>query len=187
MLLCVIKLCFVRAFCAFFLLISIPVAGSATTVFFDVTNINGNTWEYTYNITNDTLRFDIEEFTIFFDPRFYENLNVTSTPINWDSLVIQPDLNIPDDGFYDAQALVAGISPEASFNGFGVQFDYLGTGAPSQQLFNIVDPNTFALLDFGMTQAVVVPLPAAMWLFGSGALSLFGLSRYRYRIQRTDS
>ena len=169
----IMKLRFLQAICALFLLINIPIAGQATTVSFDVTNISGNTWEYTYNVANDTLGIDIEEFTIFFDVALYENLSVTSTPAAWDPLVIQPDPGLPDDGFYDALALVVGIAPGDSLGGFGVQFDFLGSGIPGVQTFDIVDTSTFATLDSGLTQ--VVPIPAALWLFGSGLLCLFGL------------
>lgn len=151
----------------------------ATTIIYGVTNITGNTWEYTYNVANDTLGIDIEEFTIFFDAALYENLSVTSAPTDWDPLAIQPDPALPDDGFYDALALVVGIAPGDSLGGFGVQFDFLGTGAPGSQFFEVIDPFTFATLDSGFTQAI--PLPAAIWLFGSGMLGIFSLGTARYR------
>ena len=151
----------------------------ATTVFYEASNISGNTWEYSYTVNNDMLTVDIEEFTIFFDVGLYENLVATSTPVDWDPLVIQPDPFIPDDGFYDALALAAGISPGNSLGGFGVQFDYLGAGTPGVQGFDIVDPFTFDVLDSGFTQ--VVPLPAAIWLFVTGLLGMFGLGAAQNR------
>lgn len=168
---------FLQVFFVFTFLINVPMAGHATTVSFDVTNISGNTWEYTYTVANDTLGFDIEEFTIFFDVGLYENLVATATPADWDPLVIQPDLGLPDDGFYDALALVIGIAPGNSLSGFGVQFDFLGAGMPGSQLFQIVDPNTFDVLDEGFT--TLVPLPGALWLFGSGLVGLVGVGSYR--------
>ena len=83
---------------------------NATVIFYEVQNLGGTTWEYSYTVENDTLGSDIEEFTIYFDLGLYENLVVVSTPADWDPLVIEPDANIPDDGFYDALALSAGIS-----------------------------------------------------------------------------
>lgn len=151
----------------------------ATTVIYDVTNISGNRWENTYTVANDTLSIDIEEFTIFFTVGDFENLAVGSAPANWDPLVIQPDTVFPDDGFYDALALSAGIAPGSSLGGFSVQFDYLGTGTPGSQLFEIINPDTFESLDSGFTQAV--PLPAAVWLFISGLIGLIGMGRTRSR------
>ncbi len=154
----------------------------ATTLTYDVTNISGNTWEYTYTVSNDMLGVDIKEFTVFFDANLYENLVATSTPTDWDPLVIQPDTVLPDDGFYDALALVAGIAPGNSSGGFGVRFDYLGAGTPGAQVFDVVDPFTFEVLDSGLTQASVVPAPAAIWLFGSGLLGLVGIgTKQKYR------
>ena len=42
-------------------------SSGATTIEFEVVNIGGSHWEYDYLVNNDTLGFDIEEFTIFFD------------------------------------------------------------------------------------------------------------------------
>ena len=140
----------------------------ATTVTYDLTNLTGTTWAYTYNVTNDTLVSSIDEFTIFFDVNLYANLAVDSTPASWDPIVIQPDTAIPDDGFYDALALSTGIAPGDSLGGFSVQFDFLGAGIPGEQFFDVVDPTTFASLDSGLTQASAVPLPAAIGLFASG-------------------
>lgn len=152
---------------------------NATTVTYDVTNITGNTWEYSYTLANDSLGVDIEEFTVFFTLGDYQNLAVSSTPANWDPLAIDPDPGIPDDGFYDALALSAGIAPGSSLGGFSVQFDYLGQGTPGSQFFDIVDPITFTSLDSGTTVPSVIPVPAAIWLFSAGLLSLFGIGRSR--------
>lgn len=156
------------------LIISTIQSANATTIAYDINNISGNTWEYAYTVTNDTLGIDIEEFTIYFGEGLYENLVVGSTPVSWDPIVIDPDSQIPDDGFYDALALTGGITSGASLGGFSVQFDYLGTGTPGVQWFDIVDPDTFFAIDSGITQLVAVPLPATVWLLVSGMLALFG-------------
>jgi hypothetical protein len=157
-------------------------SSNATTVTYDVTNIAGNTWEYTYTVNNDTLSVDIEEFTIWFDVDLYENLAVGTTPADWDPLVVEPDPAVPpngDDGFYDALALVSGIAPDGSLGGFSVQFDYLGSGSPGNQFFEIINPNSFATIDDGYTQIALVPIPAAFWLFASGFAGLFLPSAFR--------
>jgi hypothetical protein len=160
-------------------LISWHSVGLATTVTYELQNLSGNTWQYTYTIENDTLGVNIEEFTIYFDVGLFENLAVANTPIDWDPLVVQPDsgLPVPDDGFYDALALSVGIAPGGSLSGFEVQFDYLGGDSPGSQFFEVIDPNSFVTLDSGLTQAV--PLPAAAWLFISGMVGLAGLGRRR--------
>lgn len=135
----------------------------ATTITGTLTNLNGNRWEVNYSVTNDTLGGPIEEFTIWFDLGLYDNLSVVSTPPDWDPLVIQPDPFIPDDGFYDALALISGISSSASLDGFTLAFDWLGSAAPTSQFFEVVDPFNFNVLDSGQTSLTVTdpttPMP----------------------------
>jgi hypothetical protein len=127
-----------------------PLA-SATLISYDVSNVAGSTWRYDYTITNDTLASAIDEFTVFFDLGVYANLSVAASPASWDSLVVQPDPGLPDNGFFDALALVTGIASNASLGGFSVRFDWLGVGSPGSQSFQIVDPVSFAVQDAGST------------------------------------
>ena len=83
----------------------------------------------------------------------------------WDELVVQPDPILTDDGFYDALATGDGIAQGASFAGFTAQFDWLGTGEPGAQLFEIIDPDTFETIYSGQT----VPEPTALTLLMLGA------------------
>ena len=113
---------------------------------------------------------------MYFDVGVYENLTlITPTPATWDPLVIEPDNFLSNDGYYDALALSAGIAPGNSLGIFSVRFDYLGGGTPGSQYFEIVDSFTFDLLDSGQTSPV--PVPAAVWLFGSGLIGLIGVAR----------
>lgn len=157
---------------------------SATTINYDATNISGNTWEYSYSVSNDTLASDIEEFSIYFDLRLYENLTSATAPANWDPLALDPDPSIPDDGLYDALALVSGIAPGDMLSGFSVQFDYLGSGSPGSQFFELLDPITFSILDSGFTMSAAspVPEPESIWLMGVGLVGmLFRISKTRSR------
>jgi PEP-CTERM putative exosortase interaction domain len=153
---------------------------------YDVNNLGGNTWEYTYTVQNDSLAVDIEEFTIWFDLGLYENLTPTSTLIDWDEITIQPDIGLPDDGYYDALALVSGIAPGSSETGFSVSFDWLGTGTPGSQFFEIVDTFTFSALDSGDTTLVSsdpVPEPSTVMLMGIGLIGLTVIS-LRFKKQK---
>jgi len=169
----------VRLVASFALLMATQIA-FATTITYDVNNISGTTWTYDFEVFNDSLSSGLEEFTVFFEVNAYQNLSVVATPSGWDPLAIQPDPTLPDDGFFDALALTAGgLVPGDSLGGFIVQFDFLGIGTPGSQAFDVVDPVTFATLDSGFTQAAVVPVPAAVWLFGSGLVMFSGALRRR--------
>src|SRR5207245_2712986 len=105
-----------------------PTSGYATTILFDVGNLGGNRYEYTYRVTNDTLASAIEEFTIFFAFGLYDHLSVTTPVAGWDEITIDPALifGAPIEGFYDALALGGGIPPGVAVGGFSVSFDWLG-------------------------------------------------------------
>lgn len=160
-----------------FWLASLPITGSAAVVSFTSTLLGGNQWKYDYTVVAAAADPTIDELTIFFDPTHYANLSVVATPLGWDPLVIQPDAGIPADGFFDALALVVGISPGTSLGGFAVSFDFLGTGTPGAQRFDIVDPNTFAILTSGLTTAAVVtPPPPTSDVPEPNTLALTGLA-----------
>jgi len=146
----------------------------ATTISYDATNISGNTWEYSYSVSNDTLASDIEEFSIYFDLGLYKNLTLASAPVGWDPIAFDTDPNLPDDGLYNAFALVSGIALGDMLSGFSIQFDFLGTGVPGSQFFEILDPFTFSVLDSGNTQlaSAPVPEPEMLWLIGLGLMGM---------------
>lgn len=155
-------------------LLLVSLQSAAATITYDVTSITGNTWEYNYTVNNNTLGFNIEEFTVYFDFGVYENLSLITAPATWDPLLVEPDNFFSNDGSYDALALNAGIAPGYSLGIFSVRFDYLGAGTPGSQYFEIVNSSTFDVLDSGRTSPV--PIPAAVWLFGSGLLGLIGVA-----------
>lgn len=162
------------------MMLGVVGASHATVIEYSVTNIAGNTWEYTYSVENDTLV--IEEFTIFFEVGLYENITPSATPVDWDPLAIQPDPGLPDDGFYDALALGSGIGQWDSLGGFSVQFDFLGLDTPGAQAFDIVDPVTFDILDFGTTVLAAQPPtqvsePGVLSLVAGAMLLLAGFRR----------
>jgi len=127
------------------------VAAANAQVSYTATDISGNTWQYNYTLTNNTSINPIGEFTVFYTLGQYSNLTVESSPGNWSPIVAQPDSGLPADGFFDAQALDAGLAAGKSAGGFSVDFTYLGQGTPGTQLFNIVNPYTYATLSTGYT------------------------------------
>jgi len=137
---------------------------------YNVNNLGGSQYEYEYSITNDTLAVPMEEFTIWFDVDLYSNLAITTQePLagQWDQIILQ------DTGFgvpigYDSLTQSQGILPLETLNGFSVSFDWLGTGNPGPQFFEIINPLTFETIDSGFT--IPIPEPATLLLFGLGGI-----------------
>jgi hypothetical protein len=175
-----------------------PQTSRAMPVLYELTELGGDRYEYTYELVND-LDFVIEQFTVFFDLGLFANLSVTASPTGWDSLAIQPEPAIPDDGFFDACSSDTlcfgdgvGLAPGESLGGFAVAFDWLGTGRPGGQPYDVVDPLTFASLASGTTLASApsqppgprppaeVPEPSTAALMLGGLLAA-GAARRRQR------
>ncbi len=159
---------------ALILLVTVVNSSNAATVNYEITNILGNRWQYNYSVYNDSLTIDIEEFLIFFDHNAFDNLAVVDTPVTWDPLVIQPDSALPDDGYFDALALGSGIAPGTSLSGFLIEFDYLLSGPPGSQYFEVRDSISFDLLESGNTVLAngSVPEPNTMFLAIIGIIPL---------------
>lgn len=130
-------------------------AAQATIVQYTVDPISATDWRYNYTLINDSLGVNIDEFTIYFDEALYTNLVVDASPVDWDSLVVQPDNSIPANGFFDSLALIQGIQPGNILSGFSVTFTYLGFATPGTQVFEVVD-SSFNVIDSGNTQKIPV-------------------------------
>lgn len=173
------------------LALSLGILGSAqaTQINYSAEPIAGSDFRYHYTVTNDSLGLNIDEFTIYFDRNLYNNLVVEASPTDWDPLMVQPDLGIPSDGFFDTLALVAGIAPGDSLGGFTVSFSYLGQGTPGSQPFEILDAN-FTAVDSGVTalppnNSNSVPEPHGLALLAAGMAGLW--ARCSTRKGRVDS
>lgn len=153
---------------------NMALASLFTEIEYSIIDLGGDRWEYTYDVTNISLIPPIEEFTIYFDYGLYDNLVVTTpeTPPEWGQIVWQVEPVLNDPGGYDALANAGNlaINPGETLSGFSVSFDWLGTGDPGSQFYEIIDPVSFNTMDSGYT--VPVPEPATICLFAFGSLAL---------------
>ncbi|PVV07633.1 MAG: hypothetical protein B6D77_13350 [gamma proteobacterium symbiont of Ctena orbiculata] len=173
----------------FLLLWLLTNIASANPIYYELTDIGGGSYEYQYTVDNQTLS-PIEEFTIWFDLGLYDNLLISASPsLDWDGLAIQPDPLLPDDGFADWLTFGAAINPGEMLGGFRVEFDWLGSGTPGAQFFEIIDPENFTASSSGLTQitqtatSTSVPEPGTWALMGVGLL-LLGVRRFRKTIDK---
>ncbi|GMU22913.1 MAG: hypothetical protein AMXMBFR13_29970 [Phycisphaerae bacterium] len=136
---------------------------------FELSALGGDRWQYTYEVANISLGQPISEFTVWFDRNTQGNLSI-STPnppsAGWSELVAQPVPFLQLDGFYDALSLAGGIPSGSHVWGFAVAFDWLGTGKPGAQRFEIIDPANAMTLYQGQT----VPEPVSLILLWTAAL-----------------
>jgi hypothetical protein len=138
----------------------------AAMIQYTATDSSGSTWRYDYSVTNNDLSSPVGEVTIFFGLGSYSNISSPGQPSTWSSVVAQPDPAIPADGFFDSATSSGGISLGATLSGFSVQFTWLGTGSPGAQMYDVVDPVSFATLESGTTVSTV-PIPGALGLLAS--------------------
>jgi hypothetical protein len=164
----------------------------ATFITYDVVQESGNSWVYSYEVTNDGSE-SIEEFTIWFDLDLYSNLSLVSTAPGWDPLVIQSDLQLPHDGFFDALADIgSALAPGLSLGGFSVRFDFLGSGRPGSQAFDILSTDPFGVVQSGVTRALVVPVPVSepmillLWMLGALFVAVLAVRNFCAGTQRDE-
>ena len=72
-------------------------------------------------------------------------------------------------GGYDALSTGGGIAAGQEVSGFRVTFDWLGTGMPGSQYYEVVNPLDYSrILESGWTTSTVIPAPGALVLALTG-------------------
>jgi len=159
-----------------------PTAAGA--IQFTATNLTDLTvgedlWSYEYFVNGFV--FDVDQgFSVYFDPAFYADLeSPPPSPPDWVALTIQPDDQLPSDGFYEVVAL----APAPSLAGpFTVSFVWLGLSSPGAQRFTIDAfdaAGAYTELDAGVTTRFQVPEPAVTALLAAGAFQGWRRARRR--------
>ncbi len=126
-------------------------------------------WRYDYRVSDGTFLTG-QGFFVQFDYNLYAALGDPPPAVNgdWDPAVAQPSQILPDDGLYDAMALVDNPS---LLNLFSVEFIWSGGAAgPGAQPFTIYDA-AFDPIENGTTR-VEAPIPAPAALLAAGLLPL---------------
>lgn len=161
---------------------------SAIIVNYDLIALGGSSYRYEYTVTNDGslgAGVPVESFALIFNSTLYDETSlviVTTDPpaSEWDEQIFGTGLLV--EPAYDALALAGGIADGSSVFGFAVQFDWLGAGTPGPQPFEVYDPNTFDLVETGVTRSAgtSIPEPNTLLLFLLSVVAA-GISRRRMR------
>lgn len=157
-----------------------PACAYATTIQYQATNLPDTTlgqdlWQYHYQIDGSLDQF--WSINILFNPSEYGALTgVSAGGGNWDTLLIDPDPFLPDNGYFNASvsSLIAQTSAQ-----FDVSFVWLGSGTPGAQGFEVYD-DFFNLVETGQTSLPsTVPEPGTLMIMVAGLLSLVMVRRAR--------
>lgn len=167
-------------------------SGSAQAILieYELTNLGGSKYRYGYTVTNDGAA-PVEAFLITFDESLYSEASlkhVTPAPLStrWQEEILGSIPGIsPAEYSADVSAdLSRAIQVGASLGKFLVEFEWLGSGTPGSQPFEIYDLDDadpvnqpWQLVATGQTRLgeggpVGVPEPAALALFGLGFLMM---------------
>lgn len=153
--------------CAFLFWCAEPPGGPAFggTITYQTANLPDDVpgedrWQFRYTLQGFSFAAN-EGFSIIFERELFASLGVPSGPDNsWSLLVFQPDLNLPEDGLFDALALMDHPSVSSPFS---VEFVYLGAGAPSSQSFAVyrltAGDGVIDYFGFGFTEPEVNAVP----------------------------
>lgn len=157
-------------------------ATQATTIVYSVNALGADMWRYTYTLDNTAGAVAFDEFTVYFDLPNVSALVGFTSPAGWDSLIVQPDPNLPDAGFFDALHLAGPVAPGSTVAGFSVDFSYASGQTPGAQRFELVTSATSQTVFSGITSAVPEPGSYALMLAGLGGLAGWQRARWRRAI-----
>lgn len=142
--------------------------GNAAQINASYSQVAGASWAVDFAVTNDGTSTEITGFTVYFSEMLFADLVVDASPAQWDSIAIQPDLNLQSPGFLDS-VLLGGSAPLTrgqTQGGFRVAFTFLGVGSAPMLAYDIVDQNFHVLFSGTTTAPIPEPSTVLMLVFG---------------------
>ena len=92
----------------------------------------------------------LDGITIYFAPNAYQSLQNVMAPWGGIRSSFQPDIGLPADGFLDL--LVGPLQGLVGPFSFSIDFQFLGTGVPGSQRFELYNASPFAVVLSDQTQ-----------------------------------
>src|SRR5688572_18332096 len=123
------------------LVLSAPCTASAVAITYqsvDVPDVvpGQDLWRYEFLVSGNFVAFG--GFNVLFSPSLYRSLENPPPAVNadWFATTLEPNPALPANGLYTATALTANPSLSDLFT---LTFQFLGTGAPGEQPFEVFD------------------------------------------------
>ena len=141
----------------------------ATIISYEASYISGTTWEYSYTVSDHVFNTG-DSFEIVYELGAYENITDISHGSDWNVTTLDP-VNIP--GWFSFNGIYNGTASTDNpslIDPFVVQFDWLGTGDPSTQPFNVFAAGNWMMpIETGITESSSssIPEPSTIFLIGS--------------------
>jgi hypothetical protein len=146
------------------------VLADGTEVQYQVTNVSGDEWQYSYAIQDSVPFVANEALTVTFYAALYTNMDsAPPSPAGWSAFSAPSDTTLMFDGIYTAAANADGASLSGPFT---ITFDYLGSGTPGSQPFSIDLFDSNGNLLSNVTTGVTTPLNAGVPEPATGLLLL---------------
>jgi hypothetical protein len=178
--------CFIL--CAAIALLSGSAFGDGISISYGLSQVGntGNTYIYTYSVTNNGPTATQIDLDIYFDPSLYQQSSLTiltpnpctgnCTPsLSWSQEIldsVNPPATYQDFAAFDAESPAGGIPVGNTVSGFEVEFTWLGaTGTlPGIQPFDVYEPPSYSqpIQADSMTRNIAAaPEPATLfYMFG---------------------
>lgn len=101
--------------------------------------ISGQRWEADYVIANESSSTPIKGLRVTFPANSYDNIAIITTPSTWDAISANPDTVIGANGIYEIFTITSEIIDGDPLKGIRLEFDWLKSGSPSSQSFEIIN------------------------------------------------
>ena len=149
---------------------------AAVNIEYALSSLGGNSYRYTYTITNVSLSGPVQDILLDFDAALFDELSLVFSNngrTEWSGAVFGSVFGTPAQ--LDIYTSGAGLGIGEQIEGLSIDFTWNGVGLPGAQAFTVYDPATFTALDAGVTVPADVTPPGGVPEPATASLVLLAL------------